>query len=207
MSEEGDDTRAWRRRSTGSVVGLFGISGVGKTWLAARIVEAMPEVMHLQASALLRHAHGVDGEALRTAARDDLHSNQSVLASAVAAARLGREGRPVLIDAHSVIDNDAELVEVPFEAIAPVGIAHYLFLAADPKVIALRRSWSDRSRPERAATVLATHQRRALAVCRAYASRTGRPFTLLDSPDPQRAAQVALEVFRGLDPPLDRSAV
>lgn len=207
MSVDGADAQDEGLQPTGSVVGLFGVSGVGKTWLASKILEASPEVLHLQASALLRRAHGVDGETLRTATRDDLHSNQSMLATAVAKARLGREAKPVLIDAHSVIDNDIELVEVPFEAIAPIGIAHYLFLAADPEVIVQRRFGAERSRPARAAAVLATHQLRAADVCQTYASRSGQPFTLLDSSEGDRVVQVALNVFRSLDLPLDRSAI
>ena len=114
------------------MIGLFGLSGVGKTRFASELVAREPRILHLQASALLRKASGLLDEELRTADRDAMHANQKALADALQEARAGRRERPVLIDAHSVIDNDVDLLDVPFEAIRPLGIGHYLFVRADP---------------------------------------------------------------------------
>lgn len=182
--------------SVGPIIGLFGISGVGKSWLSAKLIDAMHEILHVQASALLRHEHDKDGETLRTATDSDVRTNQSVLNAAIAKARLGFESRPVLLDAHSVIDNDEQLVDVPYAAIKPIGIAHFLFLAADPLLIVERRAGSGRARPKRSADVLMTHQRRALTVCQDYAQRSGRPITILQSPNGEENVQAALQIFK-----------
>jgi len=182
----------------GPVVGLFGISGVGKTRFASALVELTPEVLHLQASALLRQANGLGNEALRTANRDQLVANQSALALATEQARSGQRERPLLIDAHSVIDNDVELVDVPFEAIQPLNIETYIFLRASPASIIQRRAASTRSRPLRSADELAEHQSRALVVCREYADRSGRPLVIIDVPDgavPPEALTLATKQF------------
>ena len=182
----------------GPVVGLFGISGVGKTRFASALVGLNPEVLHLQASALLRSASGLGNEALRTANRDQLVANQSALALATEQARSGQRERPLLIDAHSVIDNDVELVDVPFEAIKPLNIETYIFLRASPASIIQRRSASTRSRPLRSAEKLAEHQSRALVVCREYADRSGRPLVIIDVPDgavPPEALTLATKQF------------
>ncbi|KTW00509.1 ATP-binding protein [Sphingomonas sanguinis] len=182
----------------GPVVGLFGISGVGKTRFASALVELNPEVLHLQASALLRRASGLGNEALRTANRNQLVANQSALALATEQARSGQRERPVLIDAHSVIDNDIELVDVPFDAIQPLNIETYIFLRASPSSIIQRRSASTRSRPLRSAEELAKHQSRALAVCREYADSSGRPLVIINVPDgavPPEALTLATKQF------------
>jgi len=176
----------------GAVFGLFGLSGVGKTWLADRLVERFPALLHLEASSLLKAAHQAEGEALRTSGRDRLIANQEALATAFADARAAQQERPVLISAHTVIDNEAELVEVPFSAIQPLGISYYLFLAADPEVIAARRANSSRQRPARSIAVLAEHQRRACEVCQSYAEGSGRPFLLLDQSGSDRSLEQAI---------------
>lgn len=189
-------------RKGGPVVGLFGLSGVGKTRYAQEVVARQPSVLHLQASDLLRRASGLNNEDLRTAQRDRLVANQDTLAAALYEARAGRRDRPVLIDAHSVIDNDVELVDVPFEAVEPLFIDAFVFLRADPELIVARRSRSDRVRPHRSAEALAEHQRRALDVCGQYASRSGAPLTIvevMDGPVDASAVITALgrsEAFR-----------
>lgn len=167
----------------GPVIGLFGLSGVGKTKYAQEVVAREPRILHLQASELLRRASGLNDEELRTARRDRLIANQGALAAAMEEARAGRRDRPVLIDAHSVIDNDIELVDVPFEAIAPLRIDSFVFLRANPELIVTRRSRSDRPRPYRSAETLAEHQRRALDACGHYAARSNAPLTIVDAVD------------------------
>lgn len=179
----------------GWVVGLFGLSGVGKTRYAQDVVARVPRVLHLQASELLRRASGLCDEELRTAQRDRLVANQDALASALEEARSGQRDRPVLIDAHSVIDNDVELVDVPFQAIRPLGIDAFVFLRADPGLIVVRRSRSDRHRPYRSADTLAEHQHRALDACMVYATRSGAPLTIVDAVDGPVDASAALEAL------------
>ncbi len=176
----------------GPVVGLFGLSGVGKTRYAKEVVAREPRVLHLQASELLRRASGLDDEELRTARRDRLVANQGALAAALHEARAGRRDRPVLIDAHSVIDNDVELVDVPFEAIDPLRINAFVFLHAAPELIVARRSRSDRLRPFRSAETLAEHQRRALHACREYAARSGASLTIVEAVDGPVDASAAI---------------
>lgn len=54
--------------SAGRVVAMFGLSGVGKGGLAGQVRTVRPDVLHLEASALMRAAMGASGEAPRTAA-------------------------------------------------------------------------------------------------------------------------------------------
>lgn len=96
-----------------------------------------------------------------------------------------------------MIDNDVELIDVPFEAIDPLHIDAFVFLRADPELIVARRSRSDRLRPYRSAETLAEHQRRALDACGQYAVRSGAPLTIVDVVDGPVDASAAIIALRG----------
>lgn len=158
------------------VVAMFGLSGVGKGWIARQVCARHPMVLHLEASALLRAALNQSGEALRTAAEDVMADNQRRLAAAFASARAAEPDRPVLFDGHSVIDNDAGLVDIPAAVIAPLRPDHIVFVADTGAAIASRRAADTRHRPLRTADDLGQHQARALAMAESYAVTLSVPF-------------------------------
>jgi adenylate kinase len=165
------------------LIGLFGVSGVGKTRLAAEVAERLPGVLHLQASQLLKQALGQSGEALRTSSSNTVEDNQLVLPRAFAAALASAPHGSVVIDAHSVIDTDEGYVDVPLAAIAPLGLTHILFLEADPDEIFRRRAGDARKRPERSAEQLGDYQNHAERTCRYYACELGLPYIALTATD------------------------
>lgn len=158
------------------VVAMFGLSGVGKGWLARELCERHQQILHLEASALMRAALNTTGEALRTAAVGVVQDNQSRLVQAFIAARSAQPDRPVLFDGHSVIDNDLELVEVPVSVVAALGTDAIVFVFDDPTAIRERRLLDDRRRPDRPVVALAHHQERARAVAVGYAERLNLEF-------------------------------
>lgn len=177
-------------------VGLFGISGVGKSHLGRRIAAARPDVLHLVASALLKDAHQATGEALRTASADAVTSNQNVLADMVNQVATRRPHDAIVLDAHSVIDNDAGLVPVPYEAIEPIGLSAFLFLRDDPAAIVERRRDPSRRRPNRSVAELATQQELAQKLCADYARLSKGKFAVLDGAKQEDALRSVLELLR-----------
>jgi adenylate kinase len=176
-------------------VGLFGISGVGKSHLGRRIVAARPDVLHLVASTLLKDAHQVTGEALRTASADAVTRNQSVLADLINQVAAHRPHAAIVLDAHSVIDNDAGLVPVPYEAIEPIGLSAFLFLRDNPAAIVERRKDPSRRRPDRSVTELAAQQELAQKLCADYARLSGGQFAVLDGAEEEEALMSALKLL------------
>lgn len=188
------------------VLGLFGISGVGKTRLASLLAAREPRLLHLQASSLLRAHLNRSAEALRTDAPGKVVDNQGSLASAFAAARLRRERDDVILDAHSVIDTEDGLVDVPVAAIAPLGLTALAFLRAPPDQILRRRAKDSRQRPARSEYQLAEYQERALHVCQGYARDLDLPLEVLSGADHSDAAEQVERLIAGwaerrLDPP------
>lgn len=176
-------------------VGLFGISGVGKSHLGRRIVAARPNVLHLVASALLKDAHQATGENLRTASADAVARNQNALREMVDRAAARRPLDPIVLDAHSVIDNDAGLVPVPYGAIGPIGLSAFLFLRDDPALIVERRRDPSRQRPDRSAAELAAQQDLAQAFCADFARLGGVSFVVLQGADGEAALALALKAL------------
>lgn len=175
---------------------LFGISGVGKTTAARRISARYPQVLTFQASSLLKSALAQSGEALRTAAHDQIAANQTVLAGALDAARSESMDRPVMLDAHSVIDNDRTLVPLPLETFSPLRPEGIAVLTADPEMIAERRSAGERIRPARSTAELTQHQAQALAVAKSHALALGVPFASFDTEDEDGLRRFVAAVLR-----------
>ena len=172
------------------VVAMFGLSGVGKGWMASAVCARHPAILHLEASALLRAALNETGEVLRTATHDVMADNQRRLAAAFAAARTAEPKRPVLFDGHNVIDNDAGLVDIPATVIAPLKPDHIVFVADEGAAIAARRLADVRHRPLRTVDDLERHQARAQNLAQSYALALGIPFEEVRCGDWERVSRL-----------------
>lgn len=178
------------------VIGLFGISGSGKTHLARSIVKIRPEMLRISASTLLKSAHRSTGEILRTADAERVVDNQNALPRALRKWRDTHERRPILLEAHALIDNDRELVEVPFEVLRTIGLAAILSIEADPAEIAARRRQDDRERPVRTIDELQRQQTRSLELTRSLSQRLDIPFQRMSSRDLSAAVRFIDHVWK-----------
>jgi adenylate kinase len=120
---------------------------------------------------------------LRTATSVEISNNQEALAGALFQARLGCEERPVILDAHSVIDNDRRLVPISIEAIRPLNLHSIIFIHDDSSIIAGRRLASDRFRPNRTFEELDQQQDLAKQVCHSFAKTLEIPMIICRSGD------------------------
>jgi adenylate kinase len=169
--------------SASPVVAMFGLSGVGKGWMARSVCIRHPEILHLEASALMRAAMNTTGEALRTATAATVKDNQLRLVAAFDEARRSSPDRPVLFDGHSVIDNDHGLVEIPVAAIADLSPTAIVFVQDHPVLIRQRRLADERRRPDRSEEELAGHQGQAREVAAGYARYLAIPFQVVEAGD------------------------
>ena len=162
----------------GSIILVFGVSGVGKTFSCEDFASRHPEWLYLRASALLAKVTKETPETLRTEAEDSIRSNQSLLGDALRAARIGRVDRPVLLDAHAVIDNEKGLVEVPIQAVADLGGDAIILLEALAEDLAVRRLESIRRRPGRTIEQLKLEIAAENRTVAAYARKLNIPLAL-----------------------------
>lgn len=169
--------------TTAPLILIFGISGSGKSHLAKKLTRARPAILRLTASSLLKSWFHTTGERLRTAQQDTVVANQSALRDALANARKDDWERPVILEAHAVIDNDEGLVDVPFDTFRGLGVSYVLSVLAPVDVIAERRKKDQRHRPERGPGELNDQQIRSLSASRLIAEELNVPFAVINSDD------------------------
>jgi len=173
------------------IVAVFGLSGVGKSWLIERY--AMHScVLHVQASQLLREAKAalsggrVTSEELRAG---DVLDNQALLIRAFAHVR-ETAAKPIIFDGHCVVDNGAELLEIPAEVIAGLAISHLVFVEGSAiDIIKRRKNDKTRVRPTRSEDELVRHQQCAKAICEAYSKSLAIPLTIVPASDEEAFAK------------------
>lgn len=180
------------------VVTVFGLSGVGKSWMISRYAEAA-NVAHIQASQMMRDARAalvgrlVTSENLR---RGPVLDNQILLTDAFAKV-LATEARPIIFDGHCLVDVGEQPIEIPVDVIRrlqPSGIV--LVHAPADEVIRHRESDTSRERPVRTVDALATQQDRCVAICTDYAEQLGIRFVQVRAGDERGLAQSVSQVLR-----------
>ncbi|WP_068094076.1 AAA family ATPase [Novosphingobium rosa] len=165
---------------TGLVVILLGVSGVGKSRLASEIGALRPDILRLSAGGLLRKHLRTTSEKLRTADRRDVQENQFALAEALADERRGQEDRLVLLEAHSFIDNDQELVDVPVEIIGSLKPSGIILISTTAERLARQREMDERERPKRTVHELRRHLDHSRDLARRYSALLGIPMIQIE---------------------------
>jgi adenylate kinase len=180
------------------VVTVFGISGVGKSWMISRYA-ALSNAAHIQASQLMRNARAalvgqaVTSEDLR---RGPVLDNQSLLTDAFAKV-LATEVRPIIFDGHCLVDVGDQSIEIPEEVIRqlqPSGIV--LVYAPADEIVRRRESDTSRDRPSRDAEALAIQQARCVAICAGYSKQLGLDFVQVRAGNEHEFSQVVGQMLQ-----------
>jgi adenylate kinase len=175
------------------VAAVFGLSGVGKSWLISRFA-ASSHVMHVQASQLLKDERAkvtgelVTSEALRTGAVLD---NQSLLIRAFSRT-LVIATIPIILDGHCVVDSDAGLIDIPVDVIEALSVSGIVFVQDRPEAIVARRANDrTRTRPAKSEAEIECHQEHAVSLCENYSDQL----------------KIGLHLVRAGDEPTFRAAI
>jgi adenylate kinase len=172
------------------VAAVFGLSGVGKSWLISRYAAANA-VMHIQASRVLQDAKAtvsgaaVSSEELRTGAVLD---NQQLLITGFATVRANAV-LPIIFDGHCVIDSGSRLVEIPVDVIRLLSVSGLVFVRSCAQdIVEKRRGDKTRVRPLRTPAEILAHQQRAISLCEEYASHLHLDLYTVEAGDEERFA-------------------
>src|SRR5271155_3811835 len=158
---------------TRRVVALTGISGVGKSTLIKTLAASVP-LKHLQASALIKEGRRASGDAVLTPDQlrlVDIDENQQFLVRGFRLS-IGTSKRLVILDGHTVIERNGDLIRIDARVFGAIGIDSMIFLADDPDAIAKRRhNDTTRNRPVTSVDDLRLiqeeAQNHAVAICQA----------------------------------------
>jgi adenylate kinase len=179
------------------IVGVFGISGVGKSTLIARASENIPS-LHVQASVLIKEGLAdptIHSEALRRRSGDQIGANQDILVEGFWRKVRAQHCRLIIFDGHLVVDTDIELYDIPGAIIRRLQLSLMVHVEDDAARIADRRMRdSHRVRPARPEATLREHQRVSSRLCEAYACELGIQAIVLRPDEARRFARL----LRGL---------
>ena len=179
------------------VVTVFGLSGVGKSWMISRYAAAA-NVAHVQASQLMRDAKAV--QVGRAVTSDDLRrgpvlDNQNLLTDAFAKV-LAAETRPVIFDGHCLVDVGDQPIEIPVAVIRQLQTAGIILVYAPIyEIVRRRESDSTRVRPVRTADTLAAQQDRCSTICAGYAGELALEFVQVRAGDEQAFASTVTQML------------
>lgn len=169
--------------SGGRTVLVCGVSGVGKTHLIQSSLCQLPGALSWRASEMIGDARETaDPERLRTLSMDEIRYSQELLVEGFKIRRRAHPGDLVLLDAHSVIDSDHGLVEIPADIVAHLELSGIIHVSDDIDRIVERRLMDrKRVRPTRTRDHLDTYQARSLKVCQSYQDALGIPLVQIRS--------------------------
>ncbi len=161
-----------------TVVGVFGISGAGKTTLISEVVRCQPTWQRVSAGSLIQeYLPDVERDALRALSQGRILDNQEAIVRGLFARRRDGTSEVVLFDGHVLIESEG-LAEVPLDVIRRLMLDAMLFVHDAPDQIARRRqSDQHRSRAERSIEEIDRLQARECAIVERYARKLGIPFT------------------------------
>lgn len=152
------------------IIALTGISGVGKSTLVESLTTSLP-LEHLQAGLSIMEGRDAIGNSsrhdqLRLA---DIDENQRYLVEGLRR-RAGACVGLVVLDGHTVIEKDEELILIDPAVFRAMSIKGMIFLEDDPAAIAERRRHdASRNRPlpsvERLRRVQDAAREQAVAIC------------------------------------------
>nr|WP_246670917.1 AAA family ATPase [Aminobacter sp. MDW-2] len=170
---------------------VVGVSGVGKSYVIGRFA-ANVSFVHVQASYLLRQAKAelvarpVDREELRTG---QVLDNQALLVEAFGKLR-AVESRPIIFDAHNIVDTDDGYAEIPLEVFRTIDPYVVIAISDDPEGILARRNRdTGRARPDRTASQIAEYQSLVISLAERHARELGVPYHLVSSGDDEAFAR------------------
>jgi adenylate kinase len=163
---------------------VFGVSGVGKSELISRFVEGHRDWRRLGASELLEGLNEENREALRTSPREKIVANQYRAADLILEKRAQNPSFNFILDAHSIIDNDRELVPVPTSAVSAMEPSMLVFVFDDPaKILSRRESDASRIRAFRTISEIALEQGAALESAKRFSSELALDLSCIRSGD------------------------
>ena len=182
------------------VIGVFGLSGVGKSTTLQRVVnesEGLATVVNAGSLIGRRALNNGLGETLRLLPTEDILHNQEILVEELARERAIVGIEVILLDGHCVVDNGDQLVPIPVEIIERLNLSALVFVQEETEKIRTRRLRDEkRKRPDLSSTELTMQQRRALEVCSSYASELELSLTIITTDQWQSVARVVYEVAK-----------
>lgn len=159
------------------IIGVFGVSGVGKTVFIEALVAEQPRWLRISAGTLLQgRLTDVPRDALRVQRKESVFDNQEIIVDELSVWRRKIDCDAAFFDGHLLIDTDRTIVEIPYHVVQRLELDAMIFVHDDPKEIERRRARDpSRSRAMRTAQQLDVEQTQAMSLAEHYAGELQIP--------------------------------
>jgi len=172
---------------------IAGLSGVGKTFVIEKLIRESGSYLHLSAGSLIKkRLANLDRDRLRELEKGSILANQYLMIEQFKEELNTINSRfSIIFDAHMVIDNDHELIEIPYEIFERLSPVRIIFLTDEAEKILERRKFdSSRKRPIRSIPEIIEQQNRSIIIAEKYSLRLSIPFIEIKSGDIQALSNV-----------------
>ncbi|MDX9783102.1 MAG: ATP-binding protein [Bacteroidales bacterium] len=158
---------------------FVGLSGVGKTFVINRLLSEERMCIHLSAGSLIKKKlTNIERDSLRVLNKEVILKNQFLMAEQFNCdlVDIDKDCR-IFLDAHMLVDNDEELIDIPFSIFKMISPSRLIFLFDEVETIVARRQRDvTRTRPERSSEELAKQQDRSFLLAQSLCDYLSIPF-------------------------------
>lgn len=158
---------------------IAGLSGVGKTYVIDKLMNDSDAYKHFSAGSLIKKRRsGLNRDQLRELDKGSILDNQYLLVEQFNEEIRALNNRSsILFDAHMIIDNDENIIEVPYEIFKRLSPTRFVFLFDSPKkIITQRQNDKKRKRPIRTIAEITEQQNMSIILAQEYSRRLSIPF-------------------------------
>lgn len=174
---------------------IAGLSGVGKTFIIQKLIHESDAYVHLSTGSLInKRLENLDRDQLRELEKDSILTNQYLMIEQFKEElNTIDRGLSIMFDAHTIIDNDHELIEVPYEIFEQLSPVRIIFLSDEAeKILERRKSDNSRKRPIRSIPEIIEQQNRSIMLAQEHSSRLSIPFIEIKAGDIQSLSNAIL---------------
>lgn len=179
------------------IIGIFGVSGVGKTTLIEHMRSAEPDWVHVSGGTLIQESRQTQlRDDLRVVSHDIILTNQTVMLESLSALKHSLKTPLLIFDGHLTIDAADGVFDVPMEVVSMLGLSAMVFVHDDPESILRNRS-SDktRQRSKRSGKEIGQEQAHARAIALGYAALLNLPIVTITPRDESKLLAYARELL------------
>lgn len=172
---------------------IAGLSGVGKTYIIEKLIQESDNYVHFSAGSLIQKQRAIlNRDQLRKLDKSGVLANQHLIVEQFKEELKTLDKRfSVLFDAHMIIDNNQDTIEIPYEIFEQLKPIKLIFLFDEAQKIIERRMCDTlRKRPVRTISEIIKQQERSIALAQEYSHRLSIFFAQIKSGDVQALSKV-----------------